>query len=82
MEEAKQYFESGVEYLKQGQINDAKNEFEKAAKIDPNLGTEEEIFDQLNDAIRSDACHHLAQAHLTEGLRTAAEGGNPEKNLS
>ena len=45
------------------------------------MGKEEEIFDRLDDPIRSDVRYHIAQAHFTEGLSESIKGGNIEERV-
>jgi len=66
MTEAMIFLKKGINYLKQGIIDKAEEEFSKAVQIDPNLGIENEMIENLDYNIKSNVRNMLAEAHYLE----------------
>ena len=70
---AKQIYIGGVDYAAQGQFSEAKEEFEKALKVDPSYGSAKrtlEVFEDVSDG----KIERKAAIHLFKGLACALKG--------
>ena len=72
-EQAKQSWNKGVEYASQGKFKEAKEEFEKALKIDPYYGSAKRALKVIED-VTEKKLKHKTVIHIFKGITHTIKG--------